>query len=65
MVIEKIIQAKSRGKKILGFGKNDLNMMCYISMLPVNLSNFCLSRVQIPSLLWAMNKLPQRWGLQE
>ena len=30
VAIEKVIQIKSKGKKSLGFGKNDLNMMRYI-----------------------------------
>ena len=30
-VIEKVIQIKSDGKKILGFGKNDLNILIHIS----------------------------------
>jgi hypothetical protein len=32
MVIEKMIQTKSKGKKSLGFGKNDLNIMPYIKL---------------------------------
>jgi hypothetical protein len=32
IVIEKVIQIKSKGKKSLGFGKNDLNMMSYTDL---------------------------------
>ena len=35
IVIEKMVQIKNEGKKSLGFGKNDLNMMSYISLLDI------------------------------
>ena len=54
MVIEKVIQTKSRGKKSLGFGKNDLNMMRYISML---LSIQYIISCVLPSVILLVKRL--------
>mgnify|MGYP001813643733 CR=1 FL=1 len=35
IVIEKVAQIKSEGKKSLGFGKNDLNIMSYLRFLDI------------------------------
>lgn len=35
IVIEKVSQIKSKGKKSLGFGRNDLNMMSYMCLLDI------------------------------
>ena len=34
-MIEKVVQIKSEGKKSLGFGKNDLNIMSYLRFLDI------------------------------
>ena len=41
MVMEIMIQTKSKGKNSRGFGKNDLNMVCYISLPSVSWVQCC------------------------